>query len=265
MSDLSDDAPGSTSILGPRKRSASILQWSPRTKTRLTEYAGDVAGELGVPESSRAEFMSASTLPTHKLLIFTLAAVLTSGEDASSHTRLLAYLTSTEFKDNVIGQIRGVLLDPKLPSYKIGFLHRLVMLSAWNTKMSIYELVKSLAWKSSQEMTDTIWARFAWAQMKLIDYKNNGGKDEGFWDHIDELLAERRANVFEEALKVHLVHCKPKNKWLKSSTKLPRWQEDISRAVAEMDAYTLEQLAEEEEVEEDPQDLDGEVVGAGTS
>jgi hypothetical protein len=40
----------------------------------------------------------------------------------------------------------------------------------------------------------------------------------------------------------------------KSSTRLPKWQEDISRAVREMDAYTQEELAEEELLEPDGDD-----------
>ncbi|KAJ6624577.1 hypothetical protein B0H10DRAFT_2186638 [Mycena sp. CBHHK59/15] len=298
--DLSGLLPASSSVLGRRKRPDSIVDWSPPTKARLTTYAGEVADEFGVSEGDRDEFLSAALLPTHKLLIVTLAAVLGSRQDASSDTKLQEYLVSAEFKENVINQIRGVLMDPKLPSYKTGFLDRLMhhirlnpgiyripqefwsmitsklfqtavsraatnarsemkrkMSFAWSSKMTIYDLVKSMAWKSSQEMTDAIWARFAGVQMQLIDYKENGSKDDGYWDHIDVELAERCAKaltieaalrpafssyIFEEALKRHLQLCRPSKK-RKSSQQLPKWQQDISCAVAEMEAYTVEQLA----------------------
>lgn len=41
-----------------------------------------------------------------------------------------------------------------------------------------------------------------------------------------------------------MTHCKAKPR--RSSTQLPKWQQDISRAVAEMESYTVEDLAEEE-------------------
>ncbi|KAJ6610309.1 hypothetical protein B0H10DRAFT_1953923 [Mycena sp. CBHHK59/15] len=70
------------------------------------------------------------------------------------------------------------------------------MANMWHTKSNIYELVKALACKSSQEMTDPIWARFTWVQMKLVDYKAKPGPaangQDGFWDYIDKQLAERR-------------------------------------------------------------------------
>jgi hypothetical protein len=49
--------------------------------------------------------------------------------------------------------------------------------------------------------------------------------------------------------------CKPKAK-KKSSVRVSKWQEDISRAVAEMDSYTQEDLAEEDldEAVEGPSD-----------
>ncbi|KAJ7504019.1 hypothetical protein B0H11DRAFT_2222118 [Mycena galericulata] len=107
-------------------------------------------------------------------------------------------------------------------------------------------------------------------QMKLVDYKEleaqkTANGQEGFWDDIDKQLADRRetaltipvANraafssfIFEEALKLHLSLCPPRTK-RKSSTRLPKWQENISRAIEEMESYTQEELAEEEVPEDD--------------
>jgi len=303
-----------SSSLGRRKRPDTLADWSPPSKAHLRAYANEVAGEYGVPEDSRDQFINASMLPTHKLVVVTLAAILGRQGDESSDTKLQTYLLSGEFKDNVITQIRCILLDPKLPSYKTGFLDRLMrhirlnpgvyhiphefrsmittrmfnsavskvatnaradikrkMEAAWKTKTSIYVLVKGLAYKSSQEMTDAIWGRLAWVQMKLEDYRNGGKKDLGAWDWVDQQLADRRAKAltvpveqraafvsfaFDEALKSHLQHCKPKSGKKKSGTQIPQWQKDISRAVAEMESYTLEDLAEEDTLQEDDEEQD---------
>ncbi|KAJ6517231.1 hypothetical protein C8R47DRAFT_250150 [Mycena vitilis] len=294
-----------SSVLGRRQRHESMTEWSPPTKVRLKTYADEVAREYGVPEDSREDFLKASMLSTHKLMIVTLGAVLGQREDASIETRLAEYLASSEFKENVVSQIRSVMLDPKIPSYKLGFLDRLMrhirlnpgvyripqefrsmitsklfysavsraavgaraeikrkMMNMWNTKATIYDVVKSLACKSSHEMTDAIWARLAWVQLKLVDYKATSptpvaGQD-GFWDDIDKALAERREKslamrvedraayssyIFEEALKMHIETCPAKRR--KSATRLPQWQEDISRAVEEMESYTQDDLADE--------------------
>ncbi|KAJ7501826.1 hypothetical protein B0H11DRAFT_1907746 [Mycena galericulata] len=134
------------------------------------------------------------------------------------------------------------------------------MVAAWKTKTPIYDLVKALTWNSSQEMTDAIWARFAWIQIVLVDYQTAGSPAEQFWDYIDLKLSERReealevplanrpafeSHIFEEALKLHLQTCKPQAR-RKSSKRLPDWQVSVSRAVEEMEAYTQEDLAGEE-------------------
>ncbi|KAJ7798135.1 hypothetical protein B0H14DRAFT_3492887 [Mycena olivaceomarginata] len=310
---LGDVTPHREGALGRRKRPESLADWSPPTKVRLRTYADGVAADYAVPESTRQEFIDASTLSTHKLMIVTLAAVLGQQEDETSEARLNKYLVSSEFKENVISRIRGVLLDPKIPSYKLGFLDRLMrhirlnptvyqiplefraaitskafnsavskaavggrsemkrkMITLWSSKANIYDVLKALACKSSQEMTDEIWGRVAWLQMKLVDYSAGGQPEKEFWDKIDEMLAEQREKAltipleeraaftsfeFSEALKYHLSVCRPKSK-KKSSHQLPKWQVDISRAVEEMESYTQEELAEEE-VEVDG-DRDGE-------
>ncbi|KAJ7800037.1 hypothetical protein B0H14DRAFT_2616532 [Mycena olivaceomarginata] len=301
--DLGNESGTTSSFLGRRKRPDSLADWSPPTKAYLRAYAKEVASEYAVPEDSQDEFINASMLPTHKLVVITLAAVLGRQADDSSTSKLQTYLASSEFKDNVTVQVRCILLDPKLPSYKIGFFDRLMrhirlnpaayhiphefrgmittrlfgsaisraattaradikrkMASGWNVKASIYELVKTLAYKSSQEMTRS------GDQMKLVDYKTQAGKDDGAWDWVDQQLAKEREKVlmvpleeraaftsfvFEEALKSHLQLCKPKKGKNKSSTRIPKWQEDISRAVAEMESYTVEDLAGEETIEEE--------------
>ncbi|KAF8207665.1 hypothetical protein K438DRAFT_1961924 [Mycena galopus ATCC 62051] len=300
-------APSPSTSLGRRRRTDSLADWSPPSKVRLRAYAIGAAGECDVPEDSREQLVNASMLPMQQLMIVTLATVLGRQGDGSSSTKLQTYLVSAEFKDNVTIPIRCILLDPKLQSYKIGFLDRLMrhirlnpavyhipqeframitttlfnsavskvatsarsdikrkMAVGWKAGTSIYDLVKSLAYKASQEMTDAIWGRFAWVQMKLVDYKGSGGKDDGAWDWVDNELVKQREKAlaiplaeraafasfaFEEALKSHLEICKPKSGKKKSSTRIPQWQLDISRAVAEMESYTVEELAGEEDAE----------------
>ncbi|KAJ7494097.1 hypothetical protein FB451DRAFT_1164970 [Mycena latifolia] len=310
----------SGSVLGRRERE-SLAEWSPPTKVRLIEYAQDVANEYGMSEGQREELVAVSTLSTHKLVLVTFATLLRN-QQADVVETLQTYLVSAAFKENVVGHVRGLFLDPKVSSYKIGFLGRLrhmrlnpgtyhipqeyrasittkaftsavskaatgarselkrKMKGAWPKKTSIYDLVKALAWKSSQEMTDEIWALCAWL-IKLIDYqkktKETGDKREEFWDFIDKELAERRDTalevpavdraayssfIFEAALKEHLRLCPPGSKKKKSSNRLPAWQLAISRAIDEMEGYSQEELAGEENVD-DELDPDEDPLNAG--
>ncbi|KAJ7755640.1 hypothetical protein DFH07DRAFT_773321 [Mycena maculata] len=240
----------SPSLLGRRKRTESLAEWSPPMKARFKMYTSEIASEYGVPENRHEEFIKASMLPTHKLMIVTLAAVLGQHEDSSVDVQLQQYLASASFKDNVVSQIRGALLDPKLPSYKMGFLDQLMYTTYLKSSEIKSRPGHSIAWsKSSQEMTD---ACFAWVQMKLVNYKKDGSKDKGYWDYINQQLAEWRTKALTLPVDKHAAfsslitqdaRCKPKAK--KGSTCLPKWQQDISCAVAEMEAYTLEELQEE--------------------
>ncbi|KAJ6622344.1 hypothetical protein B0H10DRAFT_2014348 [Mycena sp. CBHHK59/15] len=298
----------SRSVLGRHERAQCEKDWSPPTKARLIEYADSVASEYGISEGQRDDLLAASTLLTHKLIIVTFAALLRSQQQEGAET-LQTYLVSTTFKEYVVGPVHDLFLDPKLSSYKTGFLSRLMrhirlnpgtyripqefrafittkafttavsraatsarteikrkMNAAWKKKTPIYDLVKTLVWKTSQEMTDDIWARCAWLQMKLIDYQEKSKevgnlKREEYWDYIDTLLDERRDKVlempiagraawsslvFELALREHLRHCPAVGKKKSSATRLPPWQLAISHAVNEMDAYSQEELAGEE-------------------
>ncbi|KAJ7104552.1 hypothetical protein C8R43DRAFT_1140989 [Mycena crocata] len=121
------------SILGRRGRSPGPGgteldqgEWSRHTKVLLREYASERAVEYGVPEARREDFIEACSLSTHKLLIVMLAAVLGGHED-SVDDKLKQFLLSSDFKEHVVGQIRSVLLDPGLSSYKSGFLERLLV------------------------------------------------------------------------------------------------------------------------------------------
>ncbi|KAJ7665481.1 hypothetical protein DFH06DRAFT_985633 [Mycena polygramma] len=292
----------SASVLGRRERVDSLTDWSPPTKARLREYAEDVAGEYEIPESRREDFIRASQLSTHKLVLITLAAVY-GGQHESAEDKLGAYLASADFKNNVVSKIRAVFLDPHLSSYKTGLLERLMrhirlnpalyriplefrpeitgtafntavssvatgarseikrkMANGWKHKTPIYDLVKSLSWNSSQEMTDPMWGRFAWIQLALVDYMESAAAPELFWDDVDTKMADYRDQTaalpleqraaqgsikFEAALRLHLTRCKPKTR-KKSSQRLPSWQVEVSRAVAEMDGYTQEDLADED-------------------
>ncbi|KAJ7674197.1 hypothetical protein B0H17DRAFT_1208220 [Mycena rosella] len=113
------------SVLGRWERVNSVTDWSPPTKARLKQFAEDAAREYSVPEYQCQEFVGVSQLPTHKLMIIMLAAVL-GGQQEKMADKLQVYLTSSEFKTNVVFQIRAVFLDPNLSSYKTGLLNWLL-------------------------------------------------------------------------------------------------------------------------------------------
>ncbi|KAF8062392.1 hypothetical protein FPV67DRAFT_1508283 [Lyophyllum atratum] len=302
-----------TSSLGRRSRDGGneLTEWSPATKVQLVDYAKRVSTQYGVPSDAREEFIAASTLPTHKLVVVVLAKLI--GDEQENIGRALqGYCTSTDFKEHVVGRLRSILLDPKLSSYKDGLLSRLLrhirlnpglyripaslrdsitdmvfsravskalttarselkrkMTESWAKKKDIYALVKYLSWNSSQEMSDAIWARFAWLQLKLSDYREEVEKgareDDKFWNWIDEELktlreknpelleAERKTRisfVFEQSLIKHRELCPAKTKQKASAShQVPAWQVEISNAVDEMEKYSQADLADEEQNE----------------
>ncbi|KAJ6623755.1 hypothetical protein B0H10DRAFT_2009376 [Mycena sp. CBHHK59/15] len=119
-------------------------------------------------------------------------------------------------------------------------------------------------------MTDDFWGRMAWLQCFLVDYRSKNKNDRKFWDAVDEELTSRREKaleysederagkssvLFEEALKAHVATFPLKRGGkLKAGKEIPDWQRTISWAVAEMDKYTLEQLAGESEGDDQQDD-----------
>ncbi|KAJ6621014.1 hypothetical protein B0H10DRAFT_2019637 [Mycena sp. CBHHK59/15] len=131
----------------------------------------------------------------------------------------------------------------------------------WKKKLDIATLGKSLAWNNTQEMTDEFWVRFAWLQFFIVDYRKEGKHERLFWDVADTFLAERceqaleyteeiRADmssiIFEESLREHVKMMPLKKGKLRSGKQMPAWQKAISRAVEEMERYSLEELAGED-------------------
>ncbi|KAJ7266784.1 hypothetical protein C8J57DRAFT_1510875 [Mycena rebaudengoi] len=117
------------SVLGHRPRSPElddeIKEFSRHTKVALREFVTNIAGQHGIPEEEVEDFVEASTLPTHKLLIVTLVAIMV-GQMKSVNDGLKMYLLSSGFKASPLAQHSLVLLDPKLRSYKDGFMNRLL-------------------------------------------------------------------------------------------------------------------------------------------
>ncbi|KAJ6469226.1 hypothetical protein DFH09DRAFT_1111232 [Mycena vulgaris] len=303
--------PSQDSILGRRPRSpdppASDVDegWSRHTKVMLREFSSDTAAEYGVPGDKREDFIEASMLTTHKLLIVTLAAVL-GGQEESIEDKMKSFLLSSAFKEHVLSRIRSVLLDPKLSSYKDGFQERLLrhirlnpgtyhiplalrgsitgrafstavgaeatsarseikrkLLDGHNKKSDIVALGKSLAWNNTQEMTDEFWGRMAWLRFFLLDFRTKNNNHRGFWDAVDADLAERREQalefpveeraqlssfIFEESLLAHTKEIPlKKGGKLRPGKQIPDWQKTIARAIQEMEQYTLEELAGDDE------------------
>ncbi|RDB16653.1 hypothetical protein Hypma_002344 [Hypsizygus marmoreus] len=148
------------------------------------------------------------------------------------------------------------------------------MIDYWSKKKDIYTLVKHLSWNSTQEMSDAVWARFAWLQLKLVDYREhveNGQKDDDkFWNSIDDELKSRRemytdlplederlsriSFIFEESLATHQTLCPPVKKFRSATAhQIPAWQKEISRVVDEMEQYTQSELANEEPQDDEEQ------------
>lgn len=67
---LGDVTPHREGALGRRKRPESLADWSPPTKVRLRTYADGVAADYAVPESTRQEFIDASTVGSLRLVPF---------------------------------------------------------------------------------------------------------------------------------------------------------------------------------------------------
>ncbi|KAJ6548354.1 hypothetical protein B0H19DRAFT_1265188 [Mycena capillaripes] len=146
--------------------------------------------------------------------------------------KLATYLASSEFKKNVVSKIRAVFLDANLLSRLMRHLRlnpgayripqefrseitgttfnsavsivatgarseiKRKMTTGWKAKTPIYDLVKIITWNSSQEMTDRIWGRFAWA-LALVDYTESAAPADLFWDDINTKLAEHREKTAE--------------------------------------------------------------------
>ncbi|KAJ7323586.1 hypothetical protein DFH08DRAFT_817623 [Mycena albidolilacea] len=197
----------SRSVLGRRERVESLTDWSPPTKAHLKEYTEDVAGEYEIPVSR--------------------------WEDLVKQARFVESLHSSSL-------IRAVFLDANLSSYKTGLLNRLLRHLRLNP--GVYRIPQEFR----IEITGTAFN----SALALVDYTESGAPVDLFWDDIDIKLAkhhEKTAEIpkFEEALKLHLRLCQPKAK-KKSRQCLTSWQIELSKAVEEMDGYTQEDLAEEE-------------------
>ncbi|KAG6916567.1 hypothetical protein DXG01_006338 [Tephrocybe rancida] len=153
-------------------------------------------------------------------------------------------------------------------------LKRKVMTLSWNKKTDIYKVVKDLSHSATHEMSDAIWARFAWVffhpqQLKLSDYReimgNSDKKDDKFWNWLDKELkalrekysdlpeTERKSRIsfaFEQSLIQHKKMC-PATKRPRSSPahQIPAWQVEISSAVEEMEGYSQSDLADDDNEE----------------
>ncbi|KAJ6621768.1 hypothetical protein B0H10DRAFT_2214834 [Mycena sp. CBHHK59/15] len=198
-------------------------------------------------EGQREDLVAASMLSTHKLMIVTFAAVLHVQQSEGAES-LQTYLVSSAFKEHVVGQIRDLFLDPELSSYKIGFLSRLLEFWAFITTNVFATTVSKAATGARSELK--------WKQMKLIDYQERpppppDKKKQEYWDHINKELSDR----WEMALDVLMADRRLSQEKIKHpSTHVAACH---LSAAAEMEAYSQEELAgEENNVDEDDDEND---------
>ncbi|KAJ7158194.1 hypothetical protein C8R43DRAFT_1124814 [Mycena crocata] len=185
------------SILGRHMRTDSgagdLAEWSRPTKVLLKNFATSTAGEYSVDGEKIQQFVEASTLPTQKLLIVLLATVIGTKQD-SLEDMLQAYLVSPGFKENVIGKLCSVLLDPILSSYKQGFLYRLlhhIRLNPGTYRIPIHlrPYITSRAFKTALSAEST--AARSELKRKMSDHAKKGSDIAVLgkalvWDHTQE-------------------------------------------------------------------------------
>ncbi|KAJ6478427.1 hypothetical protein DFH09DRAFT_1341925 [Mycena vulgaris] len=166
--------PSLESILGRRSRTES----SPRA-------ISEIAGEYGVAADKLDEFLDASTLPTHKLLIVTLAAVIGGKHCVEAPCRhrgglhqidtpfaarqlrlnpatyhisvqFRAHITSRSFRTAVSGECTAAV-SGECTAARSELKRK--MSDHANKGSDIAVLGKALVWEHTQEMTDEFWGR----------------------------------------------------------------------------------------------------------
>ncbi|KZP03199.1 hypothetical protein FIBSPDRAFT_969225 [Athelia psychrophila] len=130
----------------------------------------------------------------------------------------------------------------------------------WKKKKDIFVVVSALGKKTRMEPTDAIWGRWAWVQMKLIDFcelvENKQQDDDKFWDWLDSELAALREqyeaeepvtraqsiNLFFSATLLIHRRLRPAVKTVRSGTRrtIPAWQVAISEVVEDMESYEIQ-------------------------
>ncbi|RDB16650.1 hypothetical protein Hypma_002343 [Hypsizygus marmoreus] len=273
--------PTPPSSLGRRTRSEfELAEWSPANKVHLMEYATSIGAEYGVPVEERDHLIAASLEHVIGRLRSVLLDPKLSSYKEGLLTRLLKPLAAphtTEpcclripsgMRESITSLIFSRAVSKALTNARSELKRK--MIDYWSKKKDIYTLVKHLSWNSTQEMSDAVWARFAWLQLKLVDYREhveNGQKDDDkFWNSIDDELKSRREMYTDLPLederlsRISLVSCHapdtlPPVKKFRSATahQIPAWQKEISRVVDEMEQYTQSELANEEPQDDEEQ------------
>ncbi|KIM52477.1 hypothetical protein SCLCIDRAFT_32645 [Scleroderma citrinum Foug A] len=113
-----------SSTLGRCNREPLELEeWSTPTKRQLTDFAQEVCADLGVPVAQCDMIVEKSQLPVQKTLVMVMA-MLVRNDAVREELAVRQYVSSKEFKENVWGKLKVMLLDPRISNYKDGLLQR---------------------------------------------------------------------------------------------------------------------------------------------
>ncbi|KAF7980222.1 hypothetical protein HWV62_39335 [Athelia sp. TMB] len=178
----------------------------------------------------------------------------------ANHYHIPPELRATVSSKAFVAAVSSVLVNARA-SYKAK------LKAAWIAQKTIYAIVKDLSGDHSHEFSDDIWGRWAWIHFKLADFVDVAANtetkwaDKDFWDWLDAELGEIRdkyadhepplapaeqarkiSKIFARALEEHTKKFPAVKKPM--SRALPAWQEDLSRAVIEMESYSQGELGE---------------------
>ncbi|KAF7983983.1 hypothetical protein HWV62_17448 [Athelia sp. TMB] len=134
-------------------REGSTQPGSAREKVRIREFAADKCAEYELSGTDAKDIMRDSQLTTQELLVIILCKVAHNSV-RNQENGLNAYLKTSNFKDKVAIKLKTMLLDPGIPSYKNGFLERVmrhIRLNAgpvYGIPLEVRELVTSSVFAS---------------------------------------------------------------------------------------------------------------------
>ncbi|KIM53192.1 hypothetical protein SCLCIDRAFT_32111 [Scleroderma citrinum Foug A] len=220
-----------SSTLGRHNREPLELEeWSTPAKRQLTDFAQEVCADLGVPVAKRDMIVEKSQLPVQKTLVM-MMAMLVRNDAVREELAVRQYVSSKEFKENVWGKLKVMLLDPRISNYKDGLLQRALrhirlnpriykissdvqqavsshLFSAEVSAALVYhrnQIKKKLAtnWKNKKDIYAVVndlvpqgmeVTDEMWGRIAWIQIHLAEFKGPDFWQFIDKELATIRAN-----------------------------------------------------------------------
>ncbi|KAF7974716.1 hypothetical protein HWV62_11375 [Athelia sp. TMB] len=216
-SDRSEPQPAT--LRRPREEPEDAALEEPARKRReMEEFTRDLFAEYEISAAERTKILGYSQLSPRKIMMVSIIRN-TQAKEAIKASNGSMYLASKDFKEN-----RHIRLNPgdySIPPDLVPFATSAAFESAvskaltnirseikrqlvalWKNEKDICLVVKALAKKTKAEPTDAIWGRWAWVQMKLVDFselvKSKKQDEEKFWDWLDAELAGVREQYQDE-------------------------------------------------------------------